>query len=137
MLLPFIEFILPILILLVINIVLEYKKSDFGSQLASIISLILTEFAFFIVTSKDSAKDCNFKMIEIISYAPLTSSFFCIISVLTDSSAFFDDHYAPFFIVNLIIGSIALMLIIFIIANAIIRKYFHKLGKKSYVSVSN
>lgn len=42
MLLPFIEFVLPIFILLFINIVLEYDKSDFGTQLASIISLILS-----------------------------------------------------------------------------------------------
>ena len=76
-------------------------------------------------------------MIEIIAYAPLASSFFCIISALTDSSPFFDDPYAPFFIVNLIIGSIAFILIIIIIANAIIRKYFHKLEKKSYVSISS
>ena len=135
MLLPFIEFVLPIFILLFINIVLEYDKSDFGTQLASIISLILSQFAFFIVTSKDSAKEASFKMIEIIAYAPLASSLFCIVSVLTNSNKYLEDGQAPFFIVNSIIAIIVFILVIILFFNAMVKKYCHHLVKKQYVSV--
>jgi hypothetical protein len=69
-------------------------------QLVSIILIVLPEIALSIIASKRSTKEAKFKLIDILSYMPLLASFFCIISILTNSSKYINDKNAPFFVVN-------------------------------------
>lgn len=52
----FFEFSVPFYILLLLNILIEYKSFDFGTKLGIIALLLLSELAFCSITSKYRAK---------------------------------------------------------------------------------